>query len=359
VKLILNLSLIIVIALLSKANGDTEKILTMTDDLELASPIAKISSTEWIEQTKAIYAAFDKRNITIRAPADTCATHVHISPSNGNWDLDALKAVSRATIYYERCTDALIHEDHLHSYACKDSNFASVLYQTDIGATQYPDTWRSTMSIATNQHSLMTNLWHTIDECKSTQSIAELLCSHAIGSKKRLPGLTPDSQIQYTRRTEREISRSHRWNFRPLLDESKMEHVRAEGSTHVLGSIEFKQPEGSATAERAIAWRLFAAGFVQAALGWTYEGGVVKEALGWTYPCGVVVDTPTIEELRLFVQGGIVANGCDSGGVDVLFEGKLSAEPSIIEFGNDDGYEEYTVKAADLYDSDDSTGSDC
>ncbi|KAJ4350143.1 uncharacterized protein N0V89_008764 [Didymosphaeria variabile] len=290
-------------------------------DLELASPVADISSMEWIKQTQAIFAMFRDKKINVLVPADTCATHVHISPLHVEWDLNALKSVSKAIIYYERCIDALIDKRHLSSSCCKDSNFASVLYQSDVPEDLYNKTFttESNDGTASPQQDLMSMLWKKIDQCSEKISYtgdADILTS----SKRETP----------------EITRNHRWNFRPLLDESEMTHVAVDGSPHVLGTIEFKQPEGSDTADKAIGWRLFATGFVQAAL--CCKSGDI-----------IAAEVPTVKELQGFVEQGVDANGCDTKRVKVVFERNSGAEPTNIEFykAGKENFEEYRITRGD------------
>ncbi|KAL1610003.1 hypothetical protein SLS60_001668 [Paraconiothyrium brasiliense] len=305
-------------------------------DLELASPVAEISDVEWIKQTEAIYTMFRQKEITVLAPADTCATHVHISPLVGGWKIHALKSISKAIIYYERCIDALIHKDHLHSFGCKDSNFASVLYQSDVANEPGKD-WRAVWNIdnVCPRQDLMTMLWGKIGRCETKEDIVRLMCSLPENSKKLDPtfGSKPPEE-----RESPEITRNHRWNFRPLLDERKMTHDPADGSPHVLGTVEFRQPEGSVTAEKAIGWRLFATGFVQAALRFESDNSMAEK-------------TPTVTDLQSFVEQGVRANGCNDERVKVVFEQDSGAEPSSIEFRMVNGFEEYQITCGPLSDS--------
>ncbi|KAF2445246.1 hypothetical protein P171DRAFT_514573 [Karstenula rhodostoma CBS 690.94] len=312
-----------------------------SDDLELASPTANVSTDDWIKQTKTIYAAFRANQITIQAPPESCATHVHISPAEGKWTMDALKAVSKAIIYFERCTDALVHEDRLSKPTCKDSNFASVLHASGYPKQLHtPQDWRETWETACPWKETISFLWRAIDKCETHQAIAALMCSLHVGSAKPLPRTDPGEQTQFAPRTQSEISRRHRWNFRPLLDESRMGHVPVGGSTEPLGSIEFRQPEGSAVAEEAIAWRVYATGFVQAAL----MGGIDEMA---------AAEKPTVRQLGVFVESGVRANGCRMEDVGRVFERNSGAEPTEIRFEmREGGFEEYTVMRESWFDSD-------
>lgn len=195
-----------------------------------------------MDDIHVIFTMLEEQRISI-INLQTCATHVHVSPVNGPWksNLEALKRVSKAIVYYERCTDGLVRRDRLDKDVCKESNSQSVFYQ----------------QVKTMDPKEIKKILSAIDGCKDVKQLTGLMCTKREGSKD-VKEIERDVILRDTEGSdqpfENTVRRSFRWSFLPLTEKDER------------GSIEFRQAEGSATAEIAIEWRLFVTGFVQSAV---------------------------------------------------------------------------------------------
>ncbi|KAH8904964.1 hypothetical protein BR93DRAFT_939021 [Coniochaeta sp. PMI_546] len=88
----------------------------MTHALEITSPILTFDEQgQWRQQVKDIFAHLQAKCERIETNK-SCGFHVHLSPGDGfKWDLDELKRVCIAVLYFEDAFLALIPESRRHT----------------------------------------------------------------------------------------------------------------------------------------------------------------------------------------------------------------------------------------------------
>lgn len=270
-------------------------------------------NNEWIQHTEAIYAKLKEKGIKTSVPEDRCSTHIHVSLAAPQKDLakdlGALKSVAKAIVYFERSIDAVVHRERVQSRRCKFSNFASAFYL-------------SKLADPTNIEGILAS----IDGSKIAEEIVNRMCSEVKGSKvpsdynPMSPDFDPTKQMPFKRLEQDRLTKYFRWNFLPLIE--KEEEPRC--------TIEFRQPEGSGSAREAIGWRLFAVGFVQAAIVQGVDQAMTKKI-------------PTMQNLKDFVEQGVkLARSGDVKRLETVFAGKVDLPPSTIKFF-EDGYKWYQI----------------
>jgi hypothetical protein len=111
-------------------------------------------------------------------------------------------------------------------------------------------------------------------------------------------------------KTEDFMHNVFRWNFTPLKGGEK-------------GTIEFRQPPGSATHHDSQLWVTFTAAFIQGAVQWA-DAINAKEA-------------PTLDLLKRYLINGAVYSGVqDTSALADLFEGKRQLPPGEYNLGSID-----------------------
>jgi hypothetical protein len=133
-----------------------------------------------------------------------------------------------------------------------------------------------------------------IDATKTIEQLGHLLCT--------LP--LPQTPFDIN------SAKFFRWSFVHILKPNS------------IGTIEFRQPAGSKNAAEAIAWVLFAIGFVHAAIAYDVDSAANTKLQG----------------LKAFVASGVKLSGYgDERLIDVLFEGKTDDMITTTSFG-EEGY---------------------
>lgn len=135
-----------------------------------------------------------------------CSTQVHIAPSN-DWTNKQLKDVAKSVVYFERSIDRLVPPHRQMNYWCRSNRFNGALKELS-----------------------MKDVFNAVHDCDSRIKLEELLCALTFGSRTT-------------------VDRRFRWNFRNLT-----------------GTVEFRQPAGSASSEDGQTWIEFTVSFVQGAL---------------------------------------------------------------------------------------------
>ncbi|KAF1959961.1 hypothetical protein CC80DRAFT_533250 [Byssothecium circinans] len=209
-----------------------------------------------------LFACMETKKIKIELNEST-STQVHLS-TPGEFSVQEVKKIAKSVLYWERCVDCLVSSKRVNK-GYVESNHASVYFnqrKTDASIEA---------AIA------------AVEKCETVEGVALLMCTQPDGS-----------EIAH---------RGFRVNFRNLL----------EGE---LGTIEFRQADGSGDAATAIAWPAFWIGFCVSAIKTGIDGRKM-----------------TMEGLKGFVVDGLETYGkADPGWVETIFEGKMNRNPTTVDF---------------------------
>ncbi|KAL2262487.1 hypothetical protein VTK26DRAFT_1168 [Humicola hyalothermophila] len=163
-----------------------------------------------------------------------CYTHVHVVPSAGYWTLRQAQSLAKSALYFERCLDALVPPYRRRSVWAKsnrhnryfaglsmDECFARVDAQASFEALGARMNWCSGAS-------------------PTGAALRDRVgAAGAAGGGKRMAGAGLGEEVEVPRDFEHD---GYRWNFMNL----------SQGAG--FGTIEFRQPPGSTSAEEAITW---------------------------------------------------------------------------------------------------------
>ncbi|KAK4034986.1 hypothetical protein C8A01DRAFT_38558 [Parachaetomium inaequale] len=199
--------------------------------MKLVSPFLRFSKRpeSWQGELRAVMDALNTHfELTT---THQCFTHIHMAPASGVWHLDQVKGLAKSALYFERCLDALVPPYRRKSVWAKSNrnNF-------------YFEGLR------------MAECFERVDAQASFEGVGARMnwCSAASPTGVAL-GATPGADFQHD---------AYRWNFCGLT---------ADG----LGTIEFRQPPGSASASEAIAWVMLVGCLARLSCG---AGGALKPA---------------------------------------------------------------------------------
>ncbi|KAF2112239.1 putative amidoligase enzyme-domain-containing protein [Lophiotrema nucula] len=230
--------------------------------LELVSPILDFHTPEvWQAHIGRVWWVLANKFNT--STSNKCSTHVHISPQAGQWTLSEVRKVAKFAVYFERSVDSLLPYDRRVNHWCQSNRWNTVL-----------------------KSQTMEMVFSRIDQAQSIEHVAFMVCAF---SKDSDYGRTLGQAADF-------IHSPFRWNFSPLKFGGK-------------GTIEFRQPPGSASDADTTLWVTFTAAFVQGALKW-------GDNLKATTP-------PSLDLFKSVLLGGLLACGVeDMSSLSNLFVGK-------------------------------------
>jgi len=133
---------------------------------------------------------------------EQCSTHVHASPSEGQWTLSQIRNVAKAALYFERSIDSVLPPSRRANIWCQSNR------------------WNATFKSYE-----MPTLFSWIEQAGNIPHVAFLMCT-----------FSKDSEYgKAMGHTQNIMFNAFRWNFTPLQEGSKE-------------TIEFRQPPGSGSA---------------------------------------------------------------------------------------------------------------
>jgi hypothetical protein len=184
--------------------------------MKLVSPFMRFCRRPevWQAELRAVFRALDDGfEITT---SHQCFTHIHIVPDAGFWTLNQAKGLAKSALYFERCLDALV-PPYRHRSVWAKSNRNNRYF---LGMS-------------------MAECFERIDAQGTFEALGARMnwCSSASATGLAL-GAKPGHDFQHD---------AFRWNFVNLN----------EGGG--FGTVEYRQPPGSASASEAIAWVMLVA----------------------------------------------------------------------------------------------------
>jgi hypothetical protein len=171
----------------------------------------------WIDQINTAWKALEVGFDIEATPQGS--THVHLSPVPGSWNLEQVKGIAKAAVYYERCIDALVPGHRRINNWCKSNRWNHRFNE---------------LSIA--------EIFQEIERQLQTEEVAACMCWCSKTSPTGL-GLDATGDLKHY---------TFRWNLTSLISSK--------------GTIEFRQPPPSTSAENSIDWIMFAVSFARWAL---------------------------------------------------------------------------------------------
>ena len=258
--------------------------------MELVSPILDFQRPDiWQAHLQGIWWVLDQKFNT--SNTSQCSTHVHVSPSEGQWTLGQAKRVAKTALYFERSIDSLLPPERRTNLWCQSNR------------------WNTTLKAQS-----MSTLFSWIDGAASIPHVAFLMCTYSKDSDYgRAMGYTNDFPHHV-----------FRWNFTPLSQGAK-------------GTIEFRQPPGSSSAAETQLWITLTASFIQGAIQYA-------DSLDSTKP-------PTLELFKgVILNGAAVSGVSDKILLHKLFEGKNQLAPGAYDLKSltQDDFEKMRRKAAEM-----------
>ncbi|KAK0647046.1 putative amidoligase [Cercophora newfieldiana] len=240
--------------------------------LELVSPVYHIQSY-WAADLTTIFNTLHSSFNLVASPH--CSTHVHISGHPLPLDASALAALAKCALYYEPALDLLVPAGRRNStaYWCQSNRASPAL--------------RPLNSLG--------DCLSLIDVAEATGSIRPVVEAMNLFPAASAYGRAHGKHKDFIR------GKVYKWDFTGMLASS--------GSTS-RGTVEFRQPSGSLSAEEAAAWVTLAAAFVAGAM-----------AVGPNLGGDIGVQGASPEELwALLASGGEMLGWESLGGVEGLFE---------------------------------------
>ena len=263
---------------------------TVIGGIELVSPVCDFQRPDiWQAHLRGIWWVLDEKFNT--SSTVQCSTHVHVSPSEGQWTLDQVKKVAKTALYFERSIDSLLPPERRTNLWCQSNR------------------WNTT-----SKSQPMSTLFSWIDAAVSIPHVAFLMC---IFSKDSDYG----SAMGYTHDFAHHV---FRWNFTPLSQGAK-------------GTIEFRQPPGSSSAADTQLWITFTASFIQGAIQYADNLNSTK--------------TPNLELLKsVVINGASVSGVSDRSLLHNLFNGKTQLAPGAYDLKSttQDDLEKMRRKATEM-----------
>lgn len=199
---------------------------------------------------------------------DSCARHIHLSPSDGFWETKELQWICKAILYFEEAMEVLSPEARRRSKLCRSNRFNNAQFLE--------------MSGTKTKRRDLAECFQVIENCKNIQSLAELM-----GMRKFMA-----------------------WNFVKVF---------SSGWSDKGGTIEFRRPPGVTNPDDCLAWMELAVHFIQAA----------RELQGSGFRLGARY-TRDVSGLRQFIHDGRPGRAPKPAYMQRLFSGKSGRiEPMI------------------------------
>ncbi|ORX92743.1 putative amidoligase enzyme-domain-containing protein [Clohesyomyces aquaticus] len=242
--------------------------------MELVSPILDFQRPDiWKAHLQGIWWVLDQKFTT--SSTVQCSTHIHISPSEGQWTIEQVKLVAKTVLYFERSIDSLLPPARRTNIWCQSNRWNAVL-----------------------KGQPMSTLFGWIDGATTIPHVAFLMCAYSKDSAYgKSMGYTQDF-----------LHHVFRWNFSPLSKGAK-------------GTIEFRQPPGSSSTADTELWITFAASFIQGAVQYGNNLDSAKP--------------PTLELFKsVILNGAYIAGIADLSLLERLFEGRTQLAPGAYDLRN-------------------------
>ncbi|KAI0392321.1 hypothetical protein F5Y17DRAFT_365244 [Xylariaceae sp. FL0594] len=241
--------------------------------IELVSPVFSTTPEElWTKQLDTVFRVLAK-HFTI-TPSEKCGTHVHVStiPALASQPPDVLASVAKAALRHESALDALFPAERAGSYwaqsnreqstALKDKSLEECLEYLDMCASE------KQKQVATATTTTTTTTTSETTSSAATERIVRAMCL-----------LPPDSVYGLAGGYKEDFVHGvFKWDFSglipptptPGLDTIPEDSETATTSTSIRkkakGTLQFRQPPGSLSAEQARAYVELAVSFVAGAV---------------------------------------------------------------------------------------------
>lgn len=291
--------------------------------IELVSPVYP-AAWYWATDLEMIFSAL--KHSFVMAPSGNCSTHIHVSATPLPLNSIELSSLAKAALYFEPALDQLVPAERRASaaYWCQSNRASIALKALGLGdclgmldAAVYlapPFTANSSFSSSSSSGgsngSLETGLGGSSSEQSATRAVVETMNLFPAASAY---GKAHGKKHNFIR------GKVYKWDFTGMLPRSSSSSSSSssrDGSiTPARGTVEFRQPPGSMTAEDAKGWAslvlAFVAGVTTTSPSWSASSAVGAEGGGgWG----------SVEELWGVVVSGASVLGWDGvGAADGIF----------------------------------------
>ncbi|KAM7194467.1 putative amidoligase enzyme domain containing protein [Naviculisporaceae sp. PSN 640] len=302
--------------------------------IELVSPIYPIYSY-WAADLDKIFSVLHSSSFQI-VPSPNCSTHVHISSTPLPLSAQELAALARSVLYYEPALDLLVPTNRRGSvaYWCQSNRANPTLRQVDAGglgsclglldeivaagpsissiqeAYQYGDDDTSPGGSSSSFSSSSSTAATSISEEEfQTQAVQARMTRNIVAAMNLFPA---NSAYGRSHGKKKDFMRGkvYKWDFTGMLPSS---YGTGDNGGAGRGTVEFRQPPGSLSAEDAAGWITLAVAFVAGAM-------AVGPHLGHGTGGADEIQGGSPEELWGLLAAGSEALGWESlGAVEGLF----------------------------------------
>lgn len=300
------------------------------------SPIYPVYSY-WASDLDKIFSVLHSSSFHI-VPSPNCSTHVHISGKPLPLSAQELAALAKAALYYEPALDLLVPANRRGSaaYWCQSNRANPTLRQVEAGGLGSCLTLLDGIAAAGSGAVPFQDDYQygEEDEASPGESSSSFSSSSTAATSSAGTGGEYEAQLQQTRMTRNIVAamnlfpansaygRSHgkkkdflrgkvyKWDFTGMLPSSSSSSKDNVGAGR--GTVEFRQPPGSLSAEDAAGWITLAVAFVVGAM-------AVGPRLGLGAGLGggdeIQMQGASPEELWELLAGGAEVLGWESLGV--------------------------------------------
>ncbi|KAK4239571.1 hypothetical protein C8A03DRAFT_14039 [Achaetomium macrosporum] len=268
--------------------------------IELISPIYTASSITTLSvDLQRIFAVLNTNNHYFLIPTPKCSSHVHISRTSPISPTE-LAGLAKAVLYFEQALNQLMPPERRN-----------------------PECYWTKSNRSRDNPSLA---GLSLAECLAKIDATAAATAQCSGENDRHPRPIVEVMNLYSKETNFARARgrqahfvrgkTYRWNLAGLL--TAAERSPDDMDVGNLGTIEFRQPSGSVTAEDAMAWVVLAVAFVAAAVAygqelggedaevWREEGGSMADLWEFLKAGSLVLGWDDLEVLkRLFQRAGL------------------------------------------------------
>lgn len=262
------------------------------------------------------------------APSDNCSTHIHVSATPLPLNSSELSSLAKAALYFETALDQLVPAERRGStaYWCQ-SNRASIALKglrlggclSMIDAAAYmtpPSTASSSFSSSSSRGSSNGSLDAELgssSEQTATRAVVETMNLFPTASAY---GKAHGKKHDFIR------GKVYKWDFTGMLPQSSSLSLSSRDGTitPARGTVEFRQPPGSRSAEDAKGWVSLVLGLV---------AGVTATSSAWSSSSSLGADGEvwggSVEELwEVVVSGASLLGWEEVGTADGIFAASRS-----------------------------------
>ncbi|ROV90115.1 hypothetical protein VMCG_09761 [Cytospora schulzeri] len=259
--------------------------------IELVSPIYP-ATWYWATDLEMIFSAL--RHSFVMAPSGNCSTHIHVSATPLPLNSTELSSLAKAALYFESALDQLVPAERRGStaYWCQSNRASIALKALGLGdclamvdAAVYltpPSTASSSFSSSSSSSSGGEGSNDSLEARLGSSS--EQVATRAVVETMNLFPAASAYGKAHGKKHDFIRGKVYKWDFTGMLPRSSSSpsssSARDGTVTPARGTVEFRQPPGSRSAEDAKGWVSLVLAFVAGVTSTTSSGWSFSSAIG-------------------------------------------------------------------------------